>query len=191
MNRGHWCIFGMAALLAAPAMQAAIVYDNGGPAAPDEFTDIGSEMTRWIEADNFSLATTDTITGVEFWELDREDLSSYQGSISWFIYADNSGAPGTVLDSGSVVPTRTATGFVYQSVFTEFDTTFSIPAFTATGGTTSWLGLHNGPTTFDTNEQFFWELTNGGSAPANHDFDLTTSGPWNESFLELAFNLSD
>jgi len=181
-----------AALLLAPVIHAGVIYNNGAPAATDN--NFGNEMTHWIEADNFSLAATDTIRGVEFWELNREDLpGDYNGSIDWFIYSDNSGSPGTVLASGNVAPTRTATGVVLQSVFTEFDMKFSIPDFVATGGTTYWLGLHNGSTATDTtNEQFFWEVGNAGVPPANHDFPLDTPGAtWSESFNEFAFNLSN
>jgi hypothetical protein len=49
------------------------VYDNG---MPDGVT--GSEMTRWIEAEDFTLTSRDLISGVDFWAFDS---GSHTGSI--------------------------------------------------------------------------------------------------------------
>ncbi len=173
---------GLSALLVAQAAHADVIYDNGGPNQAN-----GNEMTEWIQTDNFTLAANDTITGVTFWDL--EGAPGYQGSITWIIYADNSGTPGTQLATGNTSLAQVATGNSFAGL-TEFQDTFAL-SFDALGGTTYWLGLHNGPLTTTDRDDMYWENTSGGNAPTGHEFNLQSGGPWNDNGNEHAFQLTD
>jgi hypothetical protein len=172
---------GMSALLMAQAAYADVIYDNGGPNQSN-----GNEMTEWIQAENFTLAADATVTGVTFWDI--EEPGAFQGSISWIIFADNSGTPGTQLASGNTLMTQVATGNIPLGL-TEFEDSFAL-SFDALGGTTYWLGLHNGPLTTTAFDSMFWEDSSGGSAPTGHEFNLQDGGPWNDNGTEHAFQLS-
>ena len=173
---------GLSALLIAQAAHASVIFDNGGPNQVD-----GNEMTEWIQTDNFMLAASDTITSATFWDL--ESAGAYQGSITWIIYADNAGIPGTQLATGSATLTQVATGNSFEGL-TEYQDTFAL-SFAALGSTTYWLGLHNGPLTTTDRDGMYWETTATGNAPTGEEFDLQSGGPWNNNGNEHAFNLSD
>ncbi len=174
----------VAALAARPATAASVVYDNGGPNHLS-----GNEMTEWIQAEDFTLAQDTLITDVHFW--DGELANSYQGSITWSIYANNGGMPGALLDRGTATPTHTDTG-VNLGFGEEFVNDFNIPAFLATGGTTYWLGLHNGPLTTDFRAEFYWETTNANGSLSSGQEDITPfdAGGWFNNGQEHAFNLT-
>ncbi len=174
---------GLSALLIAQVAHADVIYDNGPPNQLN-----GNEMTEWIQAENFSLATADTITGVTFWDL--ESSPGYQGSITWIIYADNSGTPGAQLATGLTTMTQVLTGTGVLGLYNEYEDTFAL-SFDALGGTTYWLGLHNGPLTTDTRDEMYWETTSTVDAPTGHEYDLTTAGPWADNGQEHAFFLTD
>jgi hypothetical protein len=161
------------------ANASTIVYDNG---APDGLS--GNEMTQWIQAEDFTLGATTTITDVHFWGTDSSG-TGYQGSITWQIYSNDVNQPGTLLTSGSAVPTATFVGgFSYLYDFT-------IPGFTATGGTTYWLGLHNGALTTTDPLEFYWETTfSNATTTGNEDIAPFGSGGWFNNGQEHAFQLT-
>lgn len=167
------------ALLCAPAHAVPFVYNNGAPNQSN-----GNEMTQWIQAEDFVLAAPTTVTGVRFWDVS----GAYQGSIVWQIYANNGNQPGSLLASGSVSPTRSATG---NSLFfgNEFQNDFALSVALTSG--TYWLGLHNGPLTTTTREEFYWETTNGNTtSTANEDNAPFGDNVWFNNGQEHAFILS-
>lgn len=173
---------GLSALLIAQVAHADVIYDNGPPNQVN-----GNEMTQWIQAENFSLAAADTITGVTFWDI--ETSPGYQGSITWIIYADNSGTPGTQLATGLTTMTQVPTG-ITVGIYTEYQDTFSL-SFAALGGTTYWLGLHNGPLTTDTRDEMYWETTSNVNPPTGEEYNLQTLAGWDNNGQEHAFYLTD
>lgn len=186
----------LAFVLAAPApARSGLIYDNGQVAFSANAA--GFEMTRDIDADNFAFSGTHTITSVRFWDFELLNHAGFQGNVSWFIYTDGGGIPGTLLASGTAAPTsRVDLGFVPSNVSAElYRTDFSVGSVVLGPGT-YWLGLHNGPlTSTDGNTGMFWAGVDPNfqavKPPPYRSFDLTTGGPWGANFqLDMAFQLS-
>src|SRR5215831_18247094 len=134
-----WCVLGVLV----PAAQAdVIVYDNGGPNQHG-----GSDMTDFLESENFTLTQQTIITDVHFWNLQLQ-ASDYKGSLYWAIQANAAGTPGAILASGTTsAVTRAATGLTDTSgIYSEFTDSFNI-APTLLGAGTYWVTLHDGPIT--------------------------------------------
>ena len=165
------------------------LFDNGGPAtlASDQG---GSSMSDFKQADNFSLSTLSSLTGIRFWDQETRDGSSYLGSISWEILGDNAGAPGTTsYASGSATPTRTTAGVVLG--FQQYQNDFSINVPNLAAGT-YWLVLHDGPLSSTNFLDFYWSWNDqGGQGPGGDamEYDLTAggSGLWNSNSADKAF----
>jgi hypothetical protein len=178
----------VAAFMSVSALTADVVkYDNG---APDQFT--GSEMTHFIQSEDFVLGSDASITGVNLWALDTIGVSAYQGTIFWAIAADAAGAPGAAFASGSAAATVTGTGNTVLT-YNEDLVSFLIPAFTATGGTTYWLEIHNGPTTTNSPLGFFWETTSsspGSDLNTGHEMVLPGGTLWGDNGFDHSFELT-
>jgi hypothetical protein len=82
-----------------------VAYNNG---LPDGL--IGHEMTRFIEAEDFTFGGIQIIKTVSFGAYSQSDTTSYQRSIAWRFYFDAAGTPGDIFDEGEVVPFRTFRG---------------------------------------------------------------------------------
>ena len=145
--------------------QAVPIYDNGPPNQAS-----GNEMTEFIQAEDFTLGGAATVGSVTFWDL--EQAGAFQGSIIWQIYSNSgSNQPGTLLFSGTALGlTHTSTGLNGPFGLVEFVDTFSVGSVSLLAGT-YWLGLHNGPLTTTTSNNFFWETTNlNARAGGQEDF---------------------
>jgi hypothetical protein len=168
----------------------AIIYDNGGPNQTD-----GNEMTEWIQAEDFNLSAASTLGAVNFWDIEAPGGASYQGEIDWTLYADAGGMPGASFASGAAVGGAVTRTFLQSGVlgfFDEYSNSFNIsPGVALTAGTTYWLGLHNGPLTFTTRSEFYWETTNPNGTFTGHEDDAPYDGVWFDNFMQHAFNLSD
>src|SRR6266550_1169 len=100
-----------------------VVYDNGPPNSLS-----GNEMTQWIQAEDFTFASTQIVTGVHFWAVDLSGTAGYQGSITWQFYTNNAGTPGTLIASGNLAVARV---FDHNASFgTSFSYTFSVGSLT-------------------------------------------------------------
>jgi hypothetical protein len=145
------CAISLGAQTRSPAQDT--IYDNGGSGRVD-----GWEMTRWVEADDFTLATAARVSGVTFWS--NAIPGSFAGTIYWEIYTNNPGNyPGTLVASGySQNVSHTATGVTSFGPFREFLTTFDIAPVALQPGR-YWLALHNGPESNNTTADFFWAAT--------------------------------
>ena len=165
-----------------------IIYDNGGPNQQD-----GNEMTEWIQAEDFNLSADSTLMIVNFWDIEAPGGAAYQGEIDWTLYADAGGTPGAAFASGTaagVDVTRTFIQCCVLGLFDEYSNTFNIsPGVALTAGTTYWLGLHNGPLTFTTRSEFYWETTNFNGTFTGHEDQAPFDGVWFDNAQEHAFNL--
>src|ERR1035438_4292358 len=137
-----------------------VVYDNGAPNQQS-----GNEMTEWIQAEDFTLAQTTTITGVNFWTI--EAGGGYAGSIWYSIYTDSGGQPSVATPlagdfSQGADLTRDATGNVVVGL-NEYAYSFDIQPFVAVAGQTYWLALHNGALDNNARAEVYWETTNGNA----------------------------
>jgi len=162
-----------------------IVYNNGAPNQQN-----GNEMTEWIQTEDFTLASTQTITDIHFWDVDQ---NSYAGSISWWITGDLGGDPdfGNVLASGSANAVHTATG-ICLFFGCEFTNDWNISALTLGPGTYH-LALHNGPVTLTDRVEFYWETTDPNGTTTGLECDLTDGACYNSWFnngQEHAFYLT-
>lgn len=169
----------------AATASAAVVYDNGGPNRVN-----GNEMTQWVQAEDFLFADRTLVTDVHFWSL--EGANAYAGSITYLIYSDNAGTPGSILAQGSVTPVRTATG---QSLgnLSEFQYDFFLDTPFQTGANvTYFLGLHNGPLATTDRLEFYWGATaNNATARGLEDVSPFGDGGWVSNGTEHAFRLTN
>jgi hypothetical protein len=170
---------------------AAVIYDNGGPSV----TNGGIEITATIGADDFTLTTATTLKAIRFWDAERG--STYNGSITWRIYADDpvNSQPGAVLFEGNqTAVTRTNLGII---PFTgighfEFQNDFSVGSVNLGPGT-YWLGLHNGPLTdTDGRDNINWiSAAQNATATAKYDLAPFDNGGWTDWGDQQAFVLFD
>lgn len=182
MSRGI-CLAAVVILLSASGAPAALLYDNGSPSDLD-----GLEMTQWIEADDFTLATPTALAGVRFWASEPAAFSTYQGNITLTLYEDDGGEPGMILYRITTSPARTFDHTYDAWAVYEYD--FAVGAFELEPGA-YWLGLHNGPLFVTSFEDFYWEvssdgLTGGLSYADAAPFD---AGGWSPNEADLAFQL--
>jgi len=166
--------------VAGRAHAAPFFYDNGAPNQAN-----GNEMTAWIQAEDFLLGSSTTLTGVRFWDV--EQAPSYQGSITWQIYDDGGGMPGTSLYSGTASPIHSATGNVLF-FGNEFQNDFGLPNI-ALGAGTYWLALHNGPLTTMNRLEFYWETTDPNSTLSAQEDPAPFIEDWSSNGQEHAFQL--
>jgi len=177
-------------LVATGEAYAGVIYDNGGPTL-----DNGIEITSSIGADDFTITTATTLRAVRFWDAERG--STYNGSITWRIYADDpvNNQPGLLLFEGNqTAVTRTDLGIIEFTGIghLEFQNDFSVgPVALAPGK--YWLGLHNGPLT-DTSrsDNINWISAAGnGTVTAHYDVAPFDTGGWTDWQDEQAFVLFD
>lgn len=166
-------------LVAAPHASAQIVYNNGALNGGG-----GNEFTQWIQAESFFLAAPTTITGFRFWSNSNE--GTYNSELTWQIYSDNAGVPGTVLLSDTVPFTRVADGTTLAGR-TQFRTDIEI-TFTDLLAGTYWLGLHNGPLTNTERAEIYWSTTDANATLTGLEDEVPFGvGGWGASGLEHAF----
>jgi hypothetical protein len=127
-----------------PAMAfAGVVFSNGTPNSLG-----GRNCISFACADNFSFSSTKTITGAGFYGAVNTvaPLASLAGNpVTFSIFSDNGGLPGTVLQTATVTTSTYSShafplNFGNQNALLEFD--FDT-AFTAAAATTYWIGYHS------------------------------------------------
>ena len=160
-----------ALLLAVSSVHAGLIYDNGAPDASN-----GNEMTNWIQAEDFTLGAAATVTDVRFWAIGIQEPGSYQGSITWSLYADAAGQPGGLLYRNLVTPSRMFDHAVDFGSSYQYD--FSVGSLNLAAGT-YWLGLHNGPLSTTDRLDLYWETTAGNlTATGSEDEASFDDGSW-------------
>jgi hypothetical protein len=175
-----------AVMLTVAAAYAAPIYTNG---APD--TNSGNEATGKLQAEDFTLASTTTLTGARFWAFYWDDpLAGFLGSVDWAIYSNGSSQPGSSLFSGTATPNigAGAPSCCTDPITVMFD--FALPNIQLTAGT-YWLVLHNGPVSSATTDQeFFWQTTAANSTATGREQAAPFGGSnWLDTGLEHAFEL--
>lgn len=172
-----------------PSAFADIVYNNGGPNQQG-----GNEMTQWIQAEDFTLGTTTTVTDVHFWSLE-DPGGTYDGSLWYGIYNDvggspNLGAPGVegFLQGSNVTRTFIQSGVL--GFYDEYEYSFDIQSFSAQAGVTYWLGLHNGPLSEQNRLDFYWETTNSNGTHTGQEDIAPFGDGWSDNGAEHAFYLT-
>lgn len=171
MNRFHLSFLLISAGLLGQLLAADTVYDNGASSRAD-----GWEMTQWFEADDFSVRQPLRLTGMKFWNYEKQGL--FTGVIVWEIYSkSSSGAPGSLLHTGtSSVENRAATGFALFGALSEFVNTFSISPLVLTPGD-YWIALHNGSES-NLTRGVFWAPTRDRIGAPSHNRQVPRGSPW-------------
>jgi len=173
------------------ACSAGVIYNNGLPnqASADSISDT-------LVAEDVPVAAAATLTSFEFWDV--EGSGAYNGSISWLLYSNASGLPGSILAQGSASGasiTRTSTGNSAFG-FNEFDNVVDATGSLTSGSLslaigTYWLGIHDGDLSNTTFQDFYWETTANNSTTFGVGLDLTSEGAtWATTSQEHAFNVS-
>lgn len=112
-------------------------------------TNNSANITAFTHADDFVLQNASTLTSLSAMLTDDVSnnngvLDSFSGTLSWGIYSNNAGSPGTLLFSGEGTPTLTDTGQqdFYNNDIVRADLTFTTAVVLDAG--TYWLALHEG-----------------------------------------------
>lgn len=174
--------FGLA--LAGGAANAAVIYDNGPP------TQDGNDATRWVQAEDFTLGAGEAVGGAGVYIAGFDGIGNWDGTIDYFLFADNAGAPGAVLASGSGQnATTTDTGIEWEPGDTVFLLEFDFESvFDAAAGVTYWLGIHLSDN-FD-RDQIYWVTAAANGTSAGHESYLGWFDNWVSMGLEHAFFLT-
>jgi hypothetical protein len=175
------------AVFASPDARAQIIYNNGPPNQQN-----GNEMTQWIQAEDFVVSTATNLTSVHFWDIEAPGGTAYQGQIAWGIYSNAGGSPGTLLASGAAIGGAVTRTFIQGGVlgiYNEYSDAFNITPFALTAGTTYWIGLHNGPLTFQTRSEFYWETANANTSLTGHELIAPFTDGWADNGQQHAFYL--
>lgn len=132
---------------------AAPIYVNG---APNDSS--GNEVTSRIQAEDFTLTESTSLTGVRFWAFYFTDIAAgYLGNVEWGIHSDTGGQPGSILFSGISTPSVSpGSANCCGGIDGLFE--FGLPDVPLVAGT-YWLTLHNGPTSHMEDENFYWQTT--------------------------------
>ena len=192
MRPASLCILGLLLAPACPLGAQTLVYNNGAP----KFTS-GFEDGLRVLADDFTLGVPIKLTAVRFWAIEGSQ-SAYNGSISWWIYSDNAGIPGSQIPgfTGSSAPLGTYLGMgsnalaPYRYVYTlELAAPSPLPAGHY------WLVLHNGPLSDDSDTGFFWAVTAPNSSLISQqstivDGSFGSVSGWLTNGVQLAFELA-
>lgn len=130
----------------ATSASAAVVYDNGGPMGGG----ISNNAVLWVQANDFSVGSNSNITGGSvFIESQSGSFSNWNGTLNYFIFANNGTTPGVTLASGAAAnKVITSTGILDQAGTgtiqrVDFDLA---TAFDALASTTYWFGIQLGTT---------------------------------------------
>lgn len=176
-------LFCAAALAAVPA-QAATVFDQG-----PVFNEGDGVRSVFRNADDFTLAAAATLTGATFYLVQdtRQGPNFYNPAINFELFADLNGAPGLLLQSGSAIATRTATGLPpyagisYLQFFAwAFD--FTTP-LTALANTRYWIGVQQ-------SDDVTLGILSGGANPgASAQIGTGPGGSYQPRGFGLAFSV--
>ena len=170
-----------AALL--PSVAHAQLYNNGAPNNSS-----GNEMTQWIQAEDFTLGAASTVTGIRFWGFSN-GAPGYFGSITWRIYSNAGNNPAAILFSGTAAVAGINEGPVAPTGLTQFR--YDIATNFGLGAGTYWLGLHNGPLTRTSRDEFYWQTTasNATNLGREDETPFDDANPWVSSGQEHAFQI--
>lgn len=128
----------IASCLTAPAGASTVIYDNGGPSPPS-----GNETTQWVQAEDFSFSVATDVGGAGVYLAGLGGIGDWDGSFTYYLFADSGGAPGAVLASSGVNPTISDTGVSWCCGGDYYLFAFDfLSTFAASPGSTYWLGIH-------------------------------------------------
>lgn len=149
-------------------------------------------ISSYVSASDFTLVSEETFSALEIWIWTQND-SDFSGTLSWAIYDDDSGQPGTTL-LGTGVDTATrvvATGeggdpYEIRELRASMGRSMTLPAGTY------WLALHEGEWgSANDGSEAYWGLASSlvGNGSVSR-IDPPSPGPWvSNGSMDLAFIL--
>jgi len=163
-----------------------LIYDNG----EDDYR-TAAEFTFFLEADDFTLNSDATLGSVNFsisTTILDNNLSNFDGTINWFIYANGDNIPGAEVASGlgkNVV-------VLFDQFFAPndwWDASFDLDVPLELTAGTYWLGLNLNDNNCNTRDELYWGTTK--SHGTNHaKFNTRCSDEWgNLGIIEFSFAL--
>jgi len=172
--------------ISSPA-NADIVFDNGEPTI---FTEVGNDVLRWLQADNFMLTEDISLTVAHFWTLEQSTFT-WDNTLEYFIFSDDNGTPGAIISAGdgqnvqkNTTGNVTPGGPEYEYSF-EFETPVSLVANDA-----YWFGLHlSSGYPIDIYDWSNWSPSVGGVGSTSFESQGGTLNNWSDSGIHRAFYL--
>ncbi len=171
-----------AGLSFAGVAHAGVVYDNGSPNG-----DVGYPPTSWVIAEDFSFSTDVVVTGAGIY---FSGLDEWDGTVTYGIFSNNSGMPGSVLASGSGQNISTSnTGTPSCCGDNIYLLSFDLSSdFAAVAGSTYWLGLHLSDD-FDY-KAVYWSSTDANGTEKARLNEWGGLETWQYTTWDLAFYLT-
>jgi len=177
-----------AVLLAVVALGAASVFagplwvDNSPPDGAN-----GNEMTQWLQTEDFRVPTNGTLESVIFWAFPYYG-NPYDGTLQYWIFADNAGDPGAVMATGVVNPPAVPYGNTQFGP--DYTFMFNTAQVALVTGTTYHLGLHlNTKGNYQVRDNWYWESTPYNSSNTGIESMYGTMDNWYNNGVEHAFQL--
>ncbi|MCG3122088.1 MAG: hypothetical protein GIKADHBN_00465 [Phycisphaerales bacterium] len=186
-NRAAMCLAALGLSMGAATTQAATLFEQLPNYVNAYFSDYSGNFPDQEMADNFVLASNNTIGQVGFWgAYYPHNVPSDNFTVN--IYADGGGIPGTLLSSESgTAASRVDTGNDAFGVDVyEYNIVLNSP-FAATGGTQYWLSVVNS-TGAGGAGSWAW-MTAGGDFYAAFSLDSTST--WNAFSDGLSMRLGE
>jgi len=171
---------------------AATIVSNGTPDLSGTWNVSGNRI-----ADDFTLGSAADIDTIRFWFGEGQNTqspTSFLGTVTWAVFANNSGALGSLLTSGTVgsLSATFFTTFSNQTSYFQVDIPLG-PGVHFNAGT-YWLELHDGSSLIDVPaEALNWASSSGNSGNALGNFigvpDEPSTRPAFNRNAEVAFQL--
>ena len=170
--------------LLTPADHDNMIFNGGGPNLVNAY-----EFTFWVEADDFEFPEHMVLTDVHLWGCDLG--TPWDGTIEWWVFEDNAGSPGAIVDQGNgVLAGRTLTGEIIADTCDEYVMDFDLDhEVSLDGNVRYWLGLHMAPD-FTTVNGDYWELTDNAFGADGMTSLGGTFDNWEDFGVRFAFFLT-
>ncbi len=183
-------LFVSAQVLSATVLVAASVDQS------DLAVSTGYDISGEVSADDFVLSSTILLTSAEVWLADTTandngSLDDFSGALSWALYSDSAGSPGTELAKGNAVgivqtDTNIQSGWHSDIVKVTFD--LDHPVLLAAG--TYWLAIHENAWHSAYDGSIVWWMDKRNLEGADVHTAATTPAGWTDPFPEdLSFAL--
>lgn len=160
---------------------AAMALQGAAPAWDQSETSTANawNLSLIVSAADFSLTKTEGLSAIYFWIWDQNG-TSFSGSMSWAIFSNDGGKPGTLLASGTdAAPVLTPTGQTSGDFHIRGVRVRIQPSVTLGPGD-YWLALHEGQwgSAFD-GTAIYWGYSTGKVGEESHyTYDLTGASGW-------------
>ena len=161
--------------------ESAMALFGAAPAWAQSETSIANawNLSLIVSAADFSLTKTESLSAIDFWIWD-ENSTSFSGSMSWAVYSNDGGKPGTLLASGTdAAPVLTPTGqtngdWDIRGVRVRIEPSVTL------GAGDYWFALHEGAwgSAFDGTAIYWGYSTGTVGEESQFTFDLTGASGW-------------